>query len=100
MSATSKLLLPIVILPAFLSSGFTNSYTEPLVGKVLMRMVLRVLRPSRRIAIFFNRVQIDPQASISTAVPLLPTRGTVQPRIRLASTAQKLFWRHWGFANG
>ena len=59
----------------------------------------RVLRPSRRIAIFFNRGQIDPQASISMAVPLLPTKGTVQPRIRLASTAQKLFWHHWGFAN-
>jgi hypothetical protein len=33
------------------------------------------------------------------ASPFLARRDAVQPRILLASAAQKLFWRRWGFAN-
>ena len=65
----------------------------------IRRVFCRVRQIGRALAIFFNRGPIAPQASISTDVQLLPTRGTVQPRIRLASTAQRLFWRRWGFAN-
>lgn len=61
--------------------------------------VLASNRHNRPSLITFNRGPIAPQASISMASPFLPTRDAVQPRILLASAAQKLFWRRWGFAN-